>query len=339
MRYLFVLILFLFVYVISFAQNDKIYTARGVDFMGTFKSMEDGVVIFSTEYSDYDFKFKWSKIVGVKITKEFVITTVDQEKYIGKIISLPAQKRIAIIEFESGSKKISLDSIDQISSVDNDFIHRFSVTASAGFTFTKANKVRQRSIEATVIYDSDKLNVNTDFSMERTRQDDVDLIRRTEGNLSLTRDAWGKVKLLGGVDFLRNTEQSLDLRSTIRAGLGGYFVRKSKINFISGAGLAYNNERYGGDESDRGSSLESFVLLKLGIDEINHFVFFGQVIVYPSICREGRFRVDSDISMRYNLPLNLFVELSYAHDIDNSPLVESSEFDFVLKTTIGWKWN
>jgi hypothetical protein len=273
------------------------------------------------------------------LTSDHIIKTLDGEKIIGKMLSLPREKGMAYLKTDTEKRIILLDSISEISVIDKDFIHRFTFAVNAGFTFTKANNIYQRSVATSVVYDSDKLDISADFSTEGTTQDEVDPIRRTEGNMSVVRDAFGKVKVLGGVNLLNNSEQLLDLRTTLRVGLGAYFIQKEKVDFLAGAGLTFVDEKYGGATPEEGNNFEGFGVVRLNLDEVKGFSLQARMIVYPSIFSKSRFRVDSDIALKYDLPFNLFVEMSYAHDLDNSPLVESPDFDFVLKTTLGWSWN
>ena len=57
---------------VAFAQ-DVVITTSGDRLVGEIKKVEKDVLIFSTDYSDSDFKIKWEKIASIESTRQFVI--------------------------------------------------------------------------------------------------------------------------------------------------------------------------------------------------------------------------------------------------------------------------
>ena len=57
---------------------------------GEIKSMDRGVVVVSTDYSDSDLKIKWEEIQEISTQTDFFITLSDGRKFYGRITSRDA---------------------------------------------------------------------------------------------------------------------------------------------------------------------------------------------------------------------------------------------------------
>jgi hypothetical protein len=60
--------------------------------------------------------------------------------------------------------------------------------------------------------------------------------------------------------------------------------------------------------------------------------------VYPGITESGRWRVDYKIDVKYDLPLDFYVKLSFSANYDNQPVEGASKTDYVFVTGFGWEW-
>ena len=65
---------------VAFAAQDVVITTSGDKLVGEIKKVEKDVLIFSTDYSDADFKIKWEKIATIQSTRQFVIETFDGQR-------------------------------------------------------------------------------------------------------------------------------------------------------------------------------------------------------------------------------------------------------------------
>lgn len=335
-----VLFLLLFVSFSILAQKkDKVYSVTGDVLIGELKSMERGVLIFDTEYADSDFKIEWDEVDGVEIGKQHIIYTSDGNRYKGGLIPLLEQGRLTRLVTEEGEITMSLNEIVEIASLEKKAIDRLFISIDAGFSLTKANNVRQTSASGNVSYRGNKWLVTANFSNVGTTQDEVDPIDRTEGGFTFTRDIFGNAMAMGGAEFLSNSEQMLDLRSTGRAGLGYYFLRNGRLYFLAGGGLAVSNENYGGEDATSQNSFEGLALTEFNAYNLGDFSFLGKLYTYPSFSDWGRWRINADVSLKYDLPLDFYIKLSYIHNFDSQPLIDVSKNDYVFKTSLGWEWD
>jgi hypothetical protein len=59
---------------------------------------------------------------------------------------------------------------------------------------------------------------------------------------------------------------------------------------------------------------------------------------YKGFTDNGRYRADTNLDVKYDLPFDLFIRLGFSLNYDNEPAVNASETDYVLRTGIGWEW-
>jgi len=334
-----ILVLFIFTFFNLLAQEDKVYTNTGDVLVGELKSMSRGVLVFDTDYADKEFQIDWEEVNGVTSTRTLLIYTSDGEKYKGGLKAFRDDPKKIQIQTLDENITVSIDDIVEITAIQRKVSDRLIISLDAGLSVTKANNIRQSSASGKMSYRGLKWNVNANFSNVGTVQDGVDPVDRTEGGFTLIRDVWGDAMVMGGAEFLSNSEQMLDLRSTFRSGFGYYILRDNHLYFQAGAGLAFSQEKYGGDDPTTQGSFEGLGIADFNAYDIGDLSFQMKVTTYPSLSEWGRWRVDLDTSLKYDLPLDFYIKLSYVHNFDSKPLIDVSRNDYVFKTSIGWEWD
>jgi hypothetical protein len=138
--------------------------------------------------------------------------------------------------------------------------------------------------------------------------------------------------------FLSNDEQLLDLRSTYQAGVGYYFVHNNSMYFAASGGIAYTNEVFSSDSPSRNSA-EAFIGLGFQKYSIGDLSFLTTAALYPSLTESGRYRVDLNGDMKYDLPLDFYIKLSVTYNYDSQPTEGAADSDYVFTTSFGWEFN
>jgi Protein of unknown function, DUF481 len=200
---------------------------------------------------------------------------------------------------------------------------------------TKANNLFQYSVRSNLSYLADTWELSFFYNDIRSKQDSVAQTKRTEWGPSfkyfLPRDWY----LNASLNFLSNTEQALELRTTGKLGVGKYLVHTNQAYFGIGAGLSYNNESFT-NETEARSSLEGYVGLEANLFDMKDFSLYSSLYVYPSFTESGRWRSDFSLDTRYDLPLNLYLKVGGTLNYDNQPAIADNEVDFVFMFSVGW---
>jgi len=320
-------------------QNDTLVMRNGNVLVGEIKSLERGVLTLKTSYSDKDFQIEWDDVVRIKSLRNFIMSLSHGRKLDGSILPYSEDPTKVIIVDKHGRVIASLQDLIYIKPVKEKFFGRFSVLLSAGYTLTKANNSHQISIKTNVGYTSSAFIADAYFSaISNLQKKDTLEIRtsRMEGGLSfkifLVR---GWIALLG-TDLLQNEEQKIKLRANTKAGVGNFVVRNHKLYLMLAGGGAWNYETYTEPTQDLRNNLEAFATIEINIYNIGDLDLLTSVTGYPSLTEWGRFRCDFNFDMKYDLPLDLFINLGFTLNYDNQPVAGASDIDYVLQTTIGW---
>ncbi|WP_340114539.1 DUF481 domain-containing protein [Maribellus mangrovi] len=322
----------------AFSQNDTLYTVTGDVLVGEIISMKLGVLTFDTDYADNEFKIEWLEVEGLESNRFFVVYTRDGRQLIGSIKYVEGAERIVRVITFTTSISVSLYEIVEIKPVESKFKDRLKVYIDAGYSFAKANTTHQLSASAKVNYQTEKWLWEADYNQVGTYQDQIDPSTRTSGGSSLNYFLKGKLFVFAGMDFLSNSEQKLDLRRTSKTGLGYYIFRTNRWYLGTGVGLARSYEKYGGDTPTSDRNFEGMGAFDINAYDIGDLDLKAKFNFYPGITSKG-VRVNSEFSMKYDLPLEFYIKLSFTHDYDSDPAIDVSKSDFVFQTSIGWEWD
>lgn len=320
---------------ITASGQDTIAFLNGDQIVGELKSLDRGILKFSTDYSDSDFKIEWGGVKNVTTATKFLMTLSNGERLTGNI-SKGDSVGLTLIT-EEGIVQVTNNDIVYLKSLEDGFWSQIYANVDMGFSITKAKNLRQINASAGIGYLGEFWSWDARINSLTSSQDSVETTKRTDGgvsaNIFLPKDWF----VTGAVDFLSNTEQLLDLRSNARLGLGYYVVHKNDWYWNFAGGVAYINEDYSSGEDSK-ESMEGFIGTELNLYNLGDFALFTKITAYPGITEIGRFRTDFKMDLKYDLPLDFYVKGGLTVNYDNQPAVGATETDYVLNTGLGWKW-
>jgi hypothetical protein len=342
-----------FLGITGYAQKDSLSFKNGDVIVGDLKSMDRGVLTIDPSYSDSDFKITWEDIIEVKAYQRYLITLSDGRRINGTFESA-GEGKILIANEDGEDLTVDQNSIVNIKNVDSGFLSRLSANIDFGFSLTKANNQQQLNGSLRLGYLEDRWSADLYYNTLITTQDEVSDIQRNDGGLGfrffLPRD-WN---LSANLDFLSNTEQSLELRSTSKLGAGYFIKQTNSLYWNAGAGLAYTNETFSPvSNPDDGTtatapsrqSMEGFFGTELNMYDIGDLNLLTNVVVYPTLVSDdsvepGRVRADFRFDAKYD---DIFIEDFYVRagftlNYDNRPAEAGREVDYIFTTGFGWKW-
>lgn len=340
-----ILFLSMFIILISgnkiMAQIDSLVMNTGEILVGEVKELRQGIVTIETDYSDSDFKVEWDKVNNIHTERKYIINMSNGNRYHGPLISAKGDAtKVIVDDLEKGPTTINIIDVVYLKSVEDNFLSRIDLLMSVGYTLTKANESHQFSARINAAYLSNKIGVDLYFSAVRSVQkpDSTTISTvRTEGGLGFRFFIYKDWFALAGADFLQSSEQKLNLRSLTKAGIGNYVVNTNKMYLVLAAGAAWNYEDYDDITIEDRSSAEAFAAIEYNIFDIGDLDLKTSLIGYPSLTESGRFRTDYSIDLKYEFPLDFFINLGFTLNYDNKPVEGAASTDYVLQTTFGWE--
>lgn len=320
------------------AEPDSLIFNNGNFVVGEVKGMDKGVLKMETPFSDSDFAIEWEGVKGLYCKTYFLITLTDGRRFNGTI-QTSTQGNIKIIEDNGTVTEAPHKHVVYMDVVDKGFWSQLYASIDIGLDLTKANNFRQVSMRSTLGYRAEKWNLDGTFNTLNSSQEKTDDISRTDGGVGFTYFLPKDWYLVTSVDFLSNTEQKLDLRSTAKAGLGIFVIRTNAKYWGFSGGVNYNNENFSSDDDDR-NSMEGFLGTELNLYDIGDLSLLTKIIAYPSFTESGRWRTDFNFDTKYEMPFDddFYIKIGLTFNYDNQPVSGASETDYVFHTGFGWEW-
>ncbi|MEJ2584289.1 MAG: DUF481 domain-containing protein [Robiginitalea sp.] len=332
-----ILILLALLPIVLSGQHDTLWVKNGNVLYGEIKGLSSGVLTMETPYSDDDFTIDYDEVEKLRIERKCLILATGGLRMIGYMASEdPGQ--VTITEEDGEANVYSLKYINGIQQIRRSFFSRFYGNVDIGFNLTKANNQRQMNIGGGLHYKGFKWISDLDISSLVSNRDEVEETQRTNINLGLTRLLSKKWFIRGTGSFLSNTEQNLQGRYSLRVGAGQFLATTSKLMFAVLGGLNYNNETYQDETLDK-ESTELYFGSSLDMFNFKDFSLNTRVEFYPSLSEGGRLRVDYILNSKYDLPYDFYIKAEFQFNYDNQVVEGGSQFDYILNTGFGWKFD
>lgn len=319
---------------LAHAQQDSLFMKSGDVVVGELKDMTRGVATVETGYSDSDFKVEWSEVRMVRSTSHYLVQLTEGEQYTALLYS--TDSATVFLRGATDTVRTTLPAIVYLKSVKADFWSRASATIDLGYNITKASNLKQFSMRAGLGYQTDRWMASTSFNRVNSTQDQVEDIQRTDVGATFRWTLPKSFFVAIDASFLSNTEQLLDLRSSIQPYVGNYLVRNNSMYLLAALGTAFTHEDYSTDDPVR-SSTEGLMGVELNLFDIGDIDLLLSSKAFPSFTEAGRWRMDHRFDIKYDLPMDLYVRAGLTLNYDNRPVAGAVETDYVIQTALGWE--
>lgn len=322
------------------SQNDTIITHNDNIIIGQIKNMDKGVLTMETEYSKSDFTIEWEGIREIYSSSYFLFTTSQGLRISGSIRSI-GNDMLELNDNEGNLITIEIKDLVYIKSIEQKFLSRFTARVDLGYSLTKANNLEQFTVNSRFSYIVDLRSLEMYYNSLLSRQDSIQNIERYDAGLTyryfLPKDWF----LASELTFLSNTEQALELRSNLKAGLGKFLIHTNKSYFGVGGGASANMEEYDAtadSEVENRESWEVYIGTDLNLYDIGDLNLFLSVFSYAGITEKDRVRVDGRFDAKYDLPFDFYVKAGLTVNYDNQSAIQGNQTDYVFTTGFGWEW-
>lgn len=313
---------------------DIIVLSNGDQLKGEIKKLEKEVITFSTDYSDEDFKIKWEKVARIDSDRKFLVETFAGARVAGPIKPDPADTKAANV----GTDKVPLQDLAYVRPFERDFWSRLDTGFDLGYSMTKANNVKQFSGAINVVYTAEKSIASLAANAFFNTQSNAPRTRRWEA-IPEYRYLFGRAWYVNGsANLFSSEEQQLALRTTLAGGFGRYFLRSPNQHLAVGAGLAWTKERYRDPSIPNRSSAEAYT----GAEYLSERLKFADLItrftIYPSLTISGRYRMNFQFDLDFNLPGDWYMKVGYYSNFDSKPPGSLQKSDYGWRNSFGYEF-
>lgn len=334
------LILLLFLCLITIgvkAQNDTIKVKNGNVLFGEIKKLRSGVLTMETPYSDSDFTIDFSEVTEIKIQKMCFIILVGGRRLTGYLKS-EAPNQFTFTNSSGYSEVVPMQNLVVLDELDSRFWKRIKGNIDVSYNLTKANNASQFTVGGGLNYRGPTWLADANITSLDSKQDGVDEISRTDITAEVNRVLTSKWYVLANYSFLSNTEQAINARNSIRIGGGRYLALSNRLSWGVSTGVNLNFESFTDGTPDN-ESTELFLGSQFNMFDFKDWSLKTNINVFPSLSESGRWRIDYNLDIKWDLPLDFYIKTNFQFNYDNRAALSGSNFDYIWTSGIGWSFN
>ncbi|MBK9105359.1 MAG: DUF481 domain-containing protein [Saprospiraceae bacterium] len=321
--------------IIGMAQTDSLIMTNKDVMVGEIKSLDKGVLFVKTGYSENDFKIKWSEIKEVYSSTRFLITLRDGQRINGNLMT-NTEGNIFLLDEDGVPVATTMDDIVHLIGLKSELWSRVNANMDLGFSFTKANHLKQGTMSLGAGYLGDSWSTDIFFNLFRSVQDSIAATRRNEAGINYKYYLQHDWYLMLDGNYLSNTEQALNARYTGKAGAGKFLTHSNQSYLGVGGGISLNIENFSNEAPDR-SSAEAYFGAELNMFDTGDLSLLSNIYLYPSLTESGRIRSDFKVDTKYEFANDFYVKFNLTLNYDNRPAVAGNESDYVYGISLGWE--
>jgi hypothetical protein len=316
-------------------KNDTIYMRNGDRITGELKKFEYGLLDLSTDAMK-TISIEFDRINSIHSSKFFEIRMKSGDKFFGHLQKSDILSTVNIISINDTLPKRLWDII-LIVPIKRTFIQKIDGSLDLGLSYTKASDVFQYSLNFNLTHRTNFYS--TRFELESILTDDGE---KKTNNSTLGLDVthylpnkWFTSIIAQGQ---QNTELNLDYRLQTGYGVGYDIARTNFIRFYALGGLLVNQE-HTIDIDETSQNIEALVRLNFKWFQYRHpkIDVTNRINLYPSITSFGRVRMEYNLSSKFEIVKDLFLNLQL-YDYYDSQTSDGSKAnnDWGIITSIGF---
>jgi putative salt-induced outer membrane protein YdiY len=321
-------------------RGDVVTMKNGDRLTGEVKSLEQGVLYIKTDYFAGSVGVDWSQVQKVESTATYQITLSGGKRLTGTISKVEAEAAPNSdfkVHASGGDVPASSTDVVQIESQKQTFWRQLTGSIDFGYNFTSGNNSSSLSTDANAKYVAARWAAGVSYTASYSGQTGGTTTNLLEtqlfGERFLNRDSY----LLGLSDFLHSSQQDLQLRTTLGAGYGRYFVRTNQNLLRWLVGVDYSQASY---QHGMAQPIQKNAELLLGAQyQLFHFSRYSlqsQMLVFPGLSDFGRVRFTTTDTFSVKLSNNFYWNLSFWDNFDSRPPLSAQKNATGLGAGLGW---
>ena len=281
---------------------------------------------------------EWVAVVAVESDQSFEITDQDGDAFYGMVSRSDDGSGFQVLGFD-GLHVLGHDQIVRIAQIEEEWWQRWRGYIDLGATFATANKQQDVTLDAGADYRQEKFVWRNTVSASLSDRDDAAETSRADLASSFQRFRPNRWFWVTQVQFTRNQELNLDLRSSVTGGYGRFVLQTPRSQLSAAVGVSAVRENYYGEEAGEWSS----ELVLAGTYRL--FVFEGRettltttLQILPSLTVSGRYRIEANSSFRRKLVRDFTIAFTLEESYDSKPPEGSQSNDLRFRTSLGWSF-
>ena len=299
-------------------KTDVVIFKNGDKLTGELKSLKRGQLNLNTDAAG-TIGIQWDKVSTVISNQKIQVETSNGTRYFG-ILATSDEVATIVVVTDDGPKSLNADWIIVMNPIEGGGIHALEVDVSLGYNFAKAGGVQQLTLGVNMDYRSLLRIESLRFSTILSDSDAQETSRRTNLGLQHTRLWQERWFTTGSLTFDQNDELGLNLRSSLGAGGGRYFIQSNTMLLSFEGGLQFSRENLVNEPEDL-DSLEATFTAKWDwfLFDDPELDWSSRIQLIPSLTEKGRVRGELDTTLSWEIIGDLKWAVSLYGSWDNQP--------------------
>ena len=322
------------------AEKADIVTLRNGDMItGEIKKLDRGMLEYSTDDMGTIY-IEWDKIIHISSLDSFEIELSTGERFFGSISNASDDGKL-LVSSAKARGVLNMGSIIRVVPLEATFLDRLKGKIDLGFSYKKANRSTQLNLGGDLSYRTMKYMRTLNFQYYLDDRADVERTSRNNISLDINRFLGKRWFLKGSIQYEMNDEMALDSRYILGFSGGRYLIQSNRMLLSADVGAQGTREVFiGSDEAE--FNLEALVMGDLSIFKYDNpkTDISTKLEILPNLTNWGRYRINFNIDLSYEVYNDLFLGLTFFDNYDNEPPVEGTEKnDLGVTTSIGYSFN
>ena len=315
---------------------DVIMLRTGDRITGEINNLGLGILTVNTDHIG-TVSVEWVAVASIESKQLFEVFDVDGRQVVGTIDPGSVSGELAITGPEGGTAIVQCDRIARINQLGRTHWQRWRGNVSLGASLTSANNQRDLSLDASTTYQTKHFRLRNTLSGAISDRDDA---TRTSWGTFVTnyqRQLSGRWFWYSQLQFDRNEELDLELRSTISGGGGRYLLMNDRSQLFASVGVSALKEVYApANEGDWSTELALSGDYELFLFQGRETSLTSSLSWLPSLSVSGRYRVEYAVSFNRKLVRDFTVSLNLSGNYDSMPPEGSKASDTSFRISMGW---
>ena len=320
--------------------QDTLTFDNGNILSGRIKRFERGEVTLDIPFADGDIYADWNRIVLIDSQRVFQFETSEGRRFLGRIQpETDPELGTMVVEYGGVTRTYQRDDIVVIVETVGELAGLLKIGIGAGLTLAKSNDQKQFNADGSVSYETTAYSLSASVHSIFSQQRDAEDTNRQSADIRLTRLFGAHWGLIAINTYLKNAEQSLNLRTIVGGGPGYTLVNSPQVRLVAFGGLAWNNERYAPEAAlETTDSTEALAGFSLSFFRFKQWEFDTFYLLYPSLSETGRVRQSLNAQLRLRLIRGkpFWLNISQTLDLDNEPPENTPGTDYVTTMSLSW---
>ncbi len=336
-NFLYIIIFLFALSTVSIAKRtDIIIMNNGDHITGEIKKMQFGMVTFKTDDAG-TLNIKWDKIRHMISKNIFEVEVQDGRIYYGALDTTYSVRQM-IVKGANQVKFLFKIYVVSITPIKETFWDILDGYVKLGFNYAKGTATGQLTFGGNANYRTRHGNTELNLESIVSFREKQESSRKQDLTLIYQRFLKNKWLLGSSVGLEQNTELGIKLRTSLNAGGGYSIVQSNENSFFGLIGLSVNRESFT-DTSKPTFNLEALLALnyQLFIYDSPKTSLKTNFNVFPGMTDWGRIRLNYDITLSWEIIIDLYWDLSGYYSYDNKPTRNASSDDYGINTSFKYE--